>query len=174
MAELDTMEKVQADLGRIEPTRHFQVTPIGMAWIAIPILTAREKSAGMGLGSTKWVVDSETGVVTEYPSWSVEMVSTAHTEAKATGRSRGRQIYPFQWRIVMRRVRESAEIVTYQMKAVSLSSPPKDSEEHPLAITKAPLGFEPTDTLSRMATVKLVQLSRQNQGIWPEEAMTEF
>lgn len=174
MAELDTPEKAQAYLTNIDPGRTFRVVPFAMGWICTPILTPEESAAGMGLGATKLVINSRTGVVTEFPSWPVPRVMQAYTEAQSSGRPTGRQIYPYRWRITMQRTREDPETVEYQMTAVSLTNPPQPTEEHPLTINKRTFLYEPTDTLSGMATTKAAWSSRDNQGIWPEEATTEF
>ncbi len=107
-------------------------------------------------------------------SWSTQMVVEDYTRAKRSGRPpAGGQIYPYQWRIAMRRVREDTETIEYQMTVVSLNTPPEPSEQHPLRINKMTFMFEPTDTLSSVAMSYAQWGSSQNQGQWPEEATTE-
>ena len=174
MAELDTVEKATAYLARIEPNRTFRLYPFEMGWVCTPILTPEENAAGMSLGSTKLVIDSETAVVREFPSWPVPRVIQVYTEARRSGQLRGRQIYPYRWRITMRRLREDTETIEYQMVVVSLANPPEPSQEHGLTINKATFLFTPTDTLSATAASKAARSRRENQGIWPEEATTEL
>lgn len=175
MVELDTQQQALAYLAQIFPETNFRVVPFEMGWVGSPILPQNETPSGPAVGSTKLVIDSQTGVVTEYPSWSTNMVAEDYREAKRTGRPpAGGQIYPYQWRIAIRRLREDPETITYQMTAVSLKNPPESTREHPLTINKQSLLSEPPDTLSTVASSHAEWMSRQNQGVWPAETSTEF
>nr|WP_310768839.1 hypothetical protein [Mycobacterium sp. Z3061] len=174
MVELDTQQQALAYLAQIFPESNFRVVPFELGWVGSPILP-QENPTGPAVGSTKLVIDSQTGVVTEYPSWSTNMVAEDYVEARRTGRPpTGGQIYPYQWRIAIRRLREDPEVITYQMTAVSLKDPPEPTREHPLTINKHTLLSEPPDTLSSVATSQAEWMSRQNQGVWPAETTTEF
>lgn len=75
MAEYRTQDQVEAYLARIfNPDRQFRLYPFEGGWLVQSILTSEEREAGVGLGMTSLVTDSETGVVTEYPSWSGTMI----------------------------------------------------------------------------------------------------
>jgi hypothetical protein len=70
------------------------------------------------------------------------------SEAKRTGQPPpARQIYPYQWRITIRRIREDSESIVYQMTALSLHNPPQPTQDHPLTINKQTLLNDPPDTL---------------------------
>jgi hypothetical protein len=93
---------------------------------------------------------------------------------KQTGENRaGRQIYPHQWAITIRRTHEDAQTITYQMMAESLQTPPEPAQQHPLTIEKSTLRTTPTDWLSSVAMAHAEWLSSQNQGAWPETATTQ-
>lgn len=178
MVELGNQEQALAYLAVIFPDSDFRVLPFEMGWVCSPILpqVAQEESpSGRAVGLAKLVIDSQTGVVTEYPSWSTNTVAADYTEAKQTGRPpAGGQIYPYRWRITLRRLREDPETITYQMTAESLIDPPHPTQEHPLTINKQTFLSEPTDTLSSVAMSHAEWMSRQHNGIWPEESTTEF
>jgi hypothetical protein len=175
MAELDTPEQALAYLARIFPETSFDVLPFEMGWVCSPVLTPEKYETGAHVGSTKLVIDSQTGVVLEFPSWSTPMVKEEYLEAKRTGqRPPARQVYPYQWRITIHRIREDPDTIVYQMTAVSLTDPPKPTQEHPVTIYKHTHLSDPPDTLSAMAMVHAEKTSRENRGSWPAEATTEF
>ncbi|OBF86268.1 hypothetical protein A5791_20775 [Mycobacterium sp. 852002-51163_SCH5372311] len=175
MAELDTPDQALAYLAQIDPNTSYDVLRFEMGWICSPILTPEQAAGSEAVGSTKLVVDSQTGVVMEFPSWSTDMVAEDYIEAKRTGRPPpARQIYPYRWRITLRRIREDPEIITYQMKAVSLSDPPEPTQDHPLTINKRTLLNDPPDTLSSMARAHAIQVMEQNHGTWPAETASEL
>jgi hypothetical protein len=126
-------------------------------------------SSGQAVGLARVVIDSETGIVYQYPSWSETMVADAHTAFKQTGVSRaGRQIYPYQWTITVQRIQENEQTITYQMTAESLTDPPEPTQQHPLTIEKHTHRYDPRDPLSSTAMAHVRWVSRQNQGVWPE------
>ncbi|OBJ52930.1 hypothetical protein [Mycobacterium sp. 1423905.2] len=175
MTQLDTPDQALAYLAEIDPNTAYEVLPFEMGWICSPILTPEEAVGSEAVGSTKLVIDSQTGVVMEFPSWSTEMVAEDYLEAKRTGRPPpARQIWPHQWRITMQRIREDPQSIMYRMTAVSLNNPPEPAQDHPVTIDKRTLLNDPPDTLSSVARAHAVQLAQQNQGAWPQETTTEF
>jgi hypothetical protein len=174
MAELQTREQALAYLAEMSPTETFQVQPFPHGWVCTKILSPQQMNSGAAVGMARLVIDSETGIVYVYPSWSEKMVADAHTTFKQTGFNRaGRQIYPHQWRITIRRIREDQERIEYQMTAESLTDPPEPNQEHPLTIDKHTYLCNPTDSLSSVAMSHAEWMSRQNQGAWPEVDTTE-
>ena len=102
------------------------------------------------------------------------MVADAHTTFKQTGVNRaGRQIYPHQWTITLRRIQENEQTITYQLTAESLTDPPEPTQQHPLTIEKHTHRYDPRDPLSSTAMAHVRWVSRQNQGVWPEVDTTQ-
>ena len=169
MAELETTEQAQAYLAQMSPTETFHVQPFQSGWVATKVLTPEQMTSGDAVGLAHLVIDTETGIVYQYPSWSETMVADAHTEFKQTGVNRaGRQIYPYQWTITVQRIQENDQTITYQLTAESLTDPPKPTQQHPLTIEKHTHRYDPRDSLSSTAMVHARWVSRQNQGVWPE------
>lgn len=174
MVQLDTKEQALAYLARVQPGRTYQVWPFEMGWVCQAILTPEEAEAGMGLGLANLVIDAETGIVTVQSSLAPDWIAENYTEAKRNGRTIGNQIYPHQWRITIRRTREDPETITYQMAAVSLTDPPQPTQEHPVTVNKRTFLNEPPDHLSSVAASHAQWVSRQRNGVWPEESTMEF
>jgi len=174
MAELETTEQALAYLAEMSPTETFHVQPFQSGWVATKVLTPEQMTSGEAVGLAHLVIDSETGIVYQYPSWSEMMVADAHTAFKLTGINRaGRQIYPYQWTITVERTQENDQTITYQMTAESLTDPPEPTQHHPLTIEKHTLATDPTDWLSSVAMSHAEWMSRQNQGVWPEVATSQ-
>jgi hypothetical protein len=174
MAELETTEQAVAYLAEMSPTETFHVQPFQSGWVATKVLTPEQMTSGEAVGLAHLVIDSETGIVYQYPSWSEMMVADAHTAFKQTGVNRaGRQIYPYQWTITVQRIQENEQTITYQMTAESLADPPEPTQHHPLTIEKHTLATDPTDWLTHVAMSHAEWASRQNQGVWPEVDTSE-
>jgi hypothetical protein len=175
MPELETREQALAYLARISPIETFQVHPFKDGWVCTTVLSPEQMRSGEAVGSARLVIDSETGIVYQYPSWSTTMVAEAHTTFKQTGINRaGRRIYPHQWRITLRRTREDAETIDYQLTAISLTDPPAPTQEHPITINKRTQQTQPTDAMSWAAASHAEWTSRQNQGVWPETDVSDY
>ena len=172
MAELETREQALAYLAEMSPTETFQVHPFAAGWVAVKVLAPEQMQTGAAVGVARLVIDSETGIVYQYPSWSTTMVKDAHTEFKRTGTKRGRQIYPYQWKITTRRIREDDQRIEYQLTAESLTDQPEPTQQHPLTVEKHTYLYEPRGSLSAVATSHLRWATRQNNGVWPETDTT--
>lgn len=174
MAELETREQALAYLAQMSPTETFQVRQIPQGWVGTKVLSPEQMATGQAVGLARLVIDSETGIVYQYPSWSERMVADAYTTFKQTGINRaGSQIYPYQWTITVQRIQENEQTITYQMTAESLTDPPEPTQHHPLKIEKHTLATDPTDWLSSVAMAHAEWMSRQNQGVWPEVATSQ-
>ena len=174
MAQLETTQEALAYLAQMSPTEKYHVAPFDHGWVATKVLTPEQMNSGAAVGLARLVIDSETGIVYLYPSWSATMVADAHTTFKQTGINRaGQQIYPYQWTIMLRRIREDDQTIVYQLRAESLTHPPEPTQEHPLTIEKHTYAHDPTDTLSSVAMSHARWVSRQNQGVWPETDTTQ-
>lgn len=173
MPELETREQVLAYLADMSPSQTYHVQPFQHGWIATKVLSPEQMASGQAVGLARLVIDSETGIVYQYPSWSETMVAEEYTTFKETGFNRaGNQIYPHQWEITIRRAREDTATIEYRLTATSLSNPPEPTQEHPLTIEK-PTGLcDPRDPLSKVAASHARWMSRQNQGVWPETDTT--
>ena len=175
MAELETKEQVMAYLAQMSPTETFHAYRIPHGWVCTKALPPEEMNSGAMVGLARLVLDSETGIIYQYPSWSADMVAEAHAEFKRTGISRGAsQVYPYQSRIMIRRTSEDQHRVTYHMTVESLTDPPEPTQEHPLIIHKHSHRTEPTDYLSAVARSHATWCKDRNNGVWPEVDMTEF
>lgn len=174
MAQLQTTEEALAYLAQISPTENYHVQPFPGGWVATKVMTPEQMNSGAAVGLARLVIDSETGIVYVYPSWSETMVADAHMTFKQTGVNRaGRQIYPYQWTVTVRRLREDDQTIVYQLTAESLTEPPQPTQEHPLTIEKHTHTWDPRDPLSATAAVHARWVSRQNQGVWPETDTTQ-
>ena len=173
MVELETKEQALAYLAQMSPTETFQVQPFQSGWVATKVLSPEQMTTGAAVGLARLVIDSETGIIYQYPSWSATMVAEAHTTAKQTGVRRGRQIYPYQWTITLQRIEENEQTITYQLTAESLTDPPEATQQHPLTIEKHTHRYDPRDSLSSTAMAHVRWVSRQNQGVWPETDTTQ-
>jgi hypothetical protein len=157
----------------LEPDREYRIFPIQHGWVCSPIPTPQETEAGMDLGLTKLVVDSQTGAVIEYPSWSARMVENDYTEAIRTGRSpQGRQIHPKLWQVSLERTREDALEIEYLLNATSRGNPPQNSAEYTLLINKQTLEYRPTETIAALA-MSWAHWRNQMDGAWPNRGTFE-
>jgi hypothetical protein len=104
----------------------------------------------------------------------MDLVAREYTAAKRMGQPLpGRRICPNQWTITVHRIREDHQTIVYHMTAESLTDPPEPTQHHPLTIEKHTLATDPTDRLSSVAMSHAESVSRQNQGAWPEVAMSQ-
>ena len=174
MAELDTREQAMAYLAEMSPSVKYHVQPFSSGWLCTKVLSREEMERDAGLGTARLVIDSETGIVYVYPSWSELMVVEAFREFKQTGVNRaGRRIYPYQWSITIHRIREDETTIEYQLTAESLNDPPEPGRQHQLTIQKNAYTHDPRDSLSAVAASYAEWQSRSNQGVWPETATTQ-
>jgi len=166
--ELETREQALEYLTQVQPGVTFDLYQFQSGWIGMEAIPP-EETLGRGLGMASLILDKETGVVTVQSSLPMDLVAQEYAEAKRTGQPLpGRQIYPYQWTITVRRIQEDGQTITYQMTAESLTDPPEPTQRHPLTIEKHTLATDPTDWLSSVAMSHAEWVSRQNQGVWPE------
>lgn len=174
MAAVETTDQAVAYLAEMSPTVTYRVNRFPLGWVCTKVLSQEEMSRDQGLGLARLVIDSETGIIYVYPSWSETMVAEAFTEFKQTGVNRaGRRIYPYQWSITIRRTAEDDQTIVYQLTAQSLIDPPEPTQQFPLTIQKHTLRYEPKNPLTRVAISRAEAESRQNRGAWPETATTQ-
>lgn len=170
MPELQTREQALAYLAEYSSTESFQLYPFQYGWVVVTQLSQEDMVSGRGLGLAKMALDRETGQLFVYPSWSVDMVIEAFTEMKQTGVNRvARQVYPYQERVHLRLIRETAETVEYEMTVTSLTDPPKPTEQRAVTLQKNSGMYSPTDSTAALANSYVRWVARNNQGIWPEE-----
>jgi hypothetical protein len=172
MPDLDTTEQALAYLAEMSPTETFRLRRFPHGWVASTVLSQEQIEAGAGLGLAQLAIDSTTGIVYQYPSWSSQMVIEAFTEFKETGNRTGRQIYPHQWEITIQRTAEDDQTIVYHLTAQSLTDPPDPAQEYPLSINKHTFMTEPNNFLTNVAISLAEWESRRNNGIWPETATT--
>jgi hypothetical protein len=167
--QLETREQALEYLAQIQPSVTFNVYQFQSGWVCREDIPP-EESLGRGLGMASLIIDKETGIVTVHPSsLPIDLVAEQYAEAKRRGEPLpGTQIYPYQWTITVRRIREDDQTIVYQMTAESLTDPPEPTRQHPLTIEKLTYKTDPTDWLSSVAMSHAEWVSRQNQGVWPE------
>lgn len=174
MPEIRTREQVEQYLAQIFPDRSEWTTlefPYG--WVCRMRLTPEEKAAGKGLGLTALVVDSQTGTVFNYPSWSQSMVAEDYTRSKETGAPpAGGQIFPYRERITAHRTQETPDTIQYQIRIDSLTDPPSPTTEHQLTINKTTHAYQPTDWISTRVMSRATSQHAQT-GQWPDQTMFE-
>jgi hypothetical protein len=171
MPDLDTMEQALAYLAEMSPTETFRIQPFDHGWVGTKYLSRQEMESGVGLGLGRLVIDSQTGIIYTYPSWSDLMVIEAFTEFKETGVNRGaRRIYPHEWNITIQRTAEDDQTIVYHLTATSLTDPPEATQEYPLTIDKRTYATDPTNLLTDVAMARAEAESRRNNGVWPETA----
>ncbi len=172
MVQLETKEQVLAYLAEIQPSVLFNVYPFESGWICMEDLPP-EENLGRGLGMASLIVDKQSGIVTVQSSLPMDLVAQEYAEAKRSGRPLpGRQIYPYQWSITLRRIREDDEAIQYQLTAESLTDPPEPTQQYPVTINKRTFQVQPPGQMSNRAMSEAEWASRQNNGIWPEQAAT--
>lgn len=173
MAELETREQALAYLAEMSPSATYHVQAIPSGWVCTRALSREQTAAGQSLGLAHLVIDSETGIIYVYPSWSETMVAEAFTEFKQTGVNRGgRRIYPYLWAITIQRTLEDPETIVYQLTANSLNDPPEPTQTYPLTINKRTFARTPRNALTDIAMSYAEWKSRQDNGVWPETATT--
>jgi hypothetical protein len=171
MPDLDTTEQVRAYLAEMSQTQTFRLRRFPHGWVATTVLSPEVMARDQGLGQARLVIDSETGVIWVYPSWSTLMVAEEYTDFKETGVNRaGRQIYPHRWAITIQRTAEDDQTISYQLTAQSLTDPPEPTQEYPLTIDKRTYATDPTNLLTDVAMARAEAESRRNNGVWPETA----
>jgi hypothetical protein len=174
MAEYRTTEQVEQYLARIfNPDRQFQLYPFEIGWLVQSVLSPEEIAADQAVGLTNLVIDSETGVVTQYPSWSAMMIAEDFREAKQAGRApSGRQIYPPLWRLSIQRTQETPETIEYHVEIQSQANPPEENAEYELTINKNTLRYQPSAPRAGSVIGWAEWQSGQN-GSWPEQGTWE-
>ncbi len=159
----------------MNPNRKYQLNPFEGGWVVSSILTPEEMANGQGLGMTRMVVDSETGVVLRYPSWSDQMVMDDYSEAKRTGRPpMGRQVYPPQWKVNFEQIREDSNEVEYMVHASSATEPPI---YHQLIINKQTLRARTNTPAIHPACARAkawAHANRSPDGTWPSRGTFTF
>ncbi|CAM4390178.1 Immunity protein 35 domain-containing protein [Nocardia ninae] len=171
-----TRGQVEQYLAHIfNPNREYRLNPFEKGWVCSPILTSEEIAAGQGLGSTRLVIDSETGVVIEYPSWSDQMVMDDYNEAKRTGRApMGGQVYPPRWQVTFDRIREDPTEVEY---LVHVSSPTEPATQQRLIINKQTLRSRTSTSPIHPASAQAkawAHANREPDGTWPPRGTFSF
>jgi hypothetical protein len=79
MAELETREQALAYLAQMSSTETYHVHPFRDGWVCTKVLSSEQVTLGEAVGLALPVIDSETAVIYQYPSWSMTMVADAHT-----------------------------------------------------------------------------------------------
>ncbi|WP_433663005.1 hypothetical protein ACQPW1_13205 [Nocardia sp. CA-128927] len=171
-----TKDQVEQYLAQIfNPNRKYRLNPFENGWVCSSILTQEEIAAGRGLGSTRLVIDSETGVVIEYPSWSDQMVMDDYNEAKRTGRApMGGQVYPPRWQVTIDRIREDPTEVEY---LVHVSSQTQPALRHQLIINKQTLRSRTETSAIPPACAQAkawAYANRSPDGTWPQRGTFSF
>lgn len=173
MAAVETTEQAVAYLAEMSPGVTYRMNRFPLGWVCTKVQSPEETARDQGLGLARLVIDSETGIIYVYPSWSEMMVAEAFTEFKETGVNQaGRRIYPHQWSITIQRTSEDDQTIVYQLTAQSLTDPPEPTQQFPLTIDKRTYATDPTNSLTNVALSRAEAESRRNRGVWPETTTT--
>lgn len=144
--------------------------PVG-AWLLQPETTEEDWESGGAVGMSCLVVNAESGVILQYPSWSGSTVLEDYTEAAKTGREpAARQIYPRQTRVELLRTAESAARIEYR---ISVRSEVKPATEFSMVIDKSTRLPQPTST-DAMVAASWAAWHQEQTGTWPEMGTTEY
>ena len=171
MPDLSTREHTREYLAEIFPAddREWRIYPFTHGWICQPELTPEQIEAGQGLGQTNLVIDAQTAVVLEYPSWSIDMVADDYTTTKRNGlRPNGRQIHPLLWQLTIHRTEETSDTIGYHVQVLSLATPPTESAEYDLTIDKHTFQRAGNGPLAGSVIAWAEARSRQ-YGNWPAQ-----
>ncbi|MBO0853545.1 MAG: hypothetical protein J2P18_07240 [Nocardia sp.] len=178
MTECRTREEVHEYLARFfNPDRQFRLYELEGGWLVRSVLTAEECESGQGLGLTSLVVDADTGVVYQYPSWSTKMVADAFEASKRAGeRPKGAgQVYPPQWRFSITRLQEDPQTIQYAVRIVSLTEPPAENTEYQLTFDKETYQYQPPQPHAPKASrvISWAAHRSRTEGAWPSEGTWE-
>ncbi|MBF6452642.1 hypothetical protein [Nocardia cyriacigeorgica] len=160
-----SIEQVQHYLEQIfGPDRDYRIGPIEHGWLCSP-QPGPHITFSQTIGMTSLVVNTETGVVHQYPSWPGPKITEDYAEAMRTGRSpAGGQVHPPLMRVSLQRITENADRIEYLVTELPRRRPP---HEFRLVIEKGALGYQPTETTATAVTSWLVDRLNQH-GFWPE------
>jgi hypothetical protein len=174
MPPVHTREAATQYLAQIFPSHpEWRIYQFTHGWVCRTILTPEQIAASQDLGLTALVIDSETGVVIEYPSWSIEMVAEDYSRTKQTGQPpTGGQIYPYRQRVSIHRTQENPDTVQYQVRIESLTQPPEPTTEYQVTIDKNTLAYQPTDSTSA-TVVSTAEWRHSQNGTWPDQEIFE-
>ncbi|WP_280463324.1 hypothetical protein [Nocardia carnea] len=144
--------------------------PVG-AWLLQPVPTPEEEATGAAIGMSCLVVNADTGVILQYPSWPGSMVLDDYTEAVTNDRNpSARQIYPRQTRIELLRIAEDPDHIEYRVGVRSELKPP---EQFSMVIDKSTRLPQPT-TSDAMVGAAWAGWRQEQDGTWPEMGTTEY
>ncbi|MFE6923231.1 hypothetical protein ACFVAV_19540 [Nocardia sp. NPDC057663] len=163
-------EEAQALLENVfERGREFQVMECKHGWVAQAILTDEEISQGAGLGLGHYVLNKRTGAVTAHASLSSTTIGEQFDAAIEAGeRVAGYQVYPPLRRIHLQRAAEDSRSISYRVEVARLDRPGERMTTQQVKIVKSPLGYNPTDSISRFVAA-WAEMRHRTTGIWPME-----
>lgn len=175
MPDLSTREQAREYLAQIYPDdREWRIYEIPDGWVCQPVLSREQIEVGQGLGLTNLVIDTDTAVVIEYPSWSTEMVAEDYANSRQTGQPpSGGQIYPPLWHLNIQRTQETSETIEYQVQVESRATPPEESAEYQLRIDKSTLMYPSGLPMAGEVVAWAESRSRQD-GTWPDQGTREI
>lgn len=169
-----TEDQARQSLARwFGPNRQFTMMETRHGWVSQATLTDQEHEQGLGLGLVNYVLNKQTGVITEHRSLPPRMIGEEFDQAIETGRPiQGGQVYPPLHRISLRQISEDQSTVQYEMQVTALEQTDAPTTTQTLTITKNPYNFRPTDSLAASAASWAEARSRAT-GAWPTEGSFE-
>ncbi|MGW6724371.1 hypothetical protein ACWF9G_00575 [Nocardia sp. NPDC055029] len=169
-APVTSREEAQALLENVfERGREFRVMECKHGWVAQAILTDEEISQGAGLGLGHYVLNKRTGAVTAHASLPSTMIGEQFDAAIEAGeRVAGYQVYPPLRRIHLQRAAEDSRSISYRVEVVRLDQPGERMTTQQVKITKNPLSYNPTDSISSDVAA-WAEMRHRTTGIWPME-----
>ncbi|MFJ2665186.1 hypothetical protein ACIO14_12605 [Nocardia fluminea] len=151
------------------PDKEFSLLESRHGWVSRPIAASGTKT----MGTAAYVIDKKTGIVTRHPSLALPTIGDRYDEAILKGLNPpGRRIYPPQHRIQLQRIHEDPNTIEYRIRVTLLDQPTEPETVHHLQITKDPLQYQPTDSLSASAMGWIVH-QLETAGTWPVQGTVE-
>ncbi|SNY81106.1 hypothetical protein SAMN04244553_2686 [Nocardia amikacinitolerans] len=159
------------------PNREFRILETEHGWVCRPVLNQEEIESGQGLGLGNYVVNKQTGVVTEHRSLPPRLIGQEYEAAIQAGQPiPGIQVYPPTWRVHLERNWETAAEIEYRVQAESLTRPSQPPIDHQLTINKRNHHYY-TNTEAIHVTCREAAgwaQARSQTGAWPETGTFEF
>lgn len=149
------------------PEAQFSLLETEFGWVCRPILTQQEIAAGMGLGLGNYVVNKQTGVITEHRSLPPELIGQEYDQAIRSGQPvQGARVYPPTWNVQIQATRETPTDIEYRVQARSLTNPPAEPPiDHLLLIDK--------QTFHMVTNVQVIHPACSEAAAWAEDQSQE-
>ncbi|MFE3360768.1 hypothetical protein ACFXOQ_37085 [Streptomyces californicus] len=149
------------------------VYPFEYGWIATVCWPIPEDPLDMPVGAPKFILNSQSGVITSLPSTRNNPLIDQYIEAMKTGAPLpGHQLYPPLTRIHLQLTSNEIMQVRYLIRLQSLSEESEPAAGYLLTIDKLDSEYSPTSYLDTQAAHWILE-RRAETGDWPETGTLE-